>query len=1130
MFQNTRFTLPFILLISLAGIYACAPREEPPEIVQFSLDDEQAETKHTEALEDITFSMAEGLDLTLWASEELLSDPVAIHMDDYGRMWVSITERRRNAELDIRGIRHWMIPSIMMETVEERREFVRSELDPERSEYNTWLEDYNEDGIIDWQDLTVQKESIRMLEDTSGNGFANKSTIFIRDFNDMLSDVAGAVLYHEGDVFLGVSPDVWRIRDTTGDGYGNEKESISYGFGVNFGYGGHGMSGLTVGPDGRLYWSIGDVGMSVTDEDGKRWHYPRHGVIVRSEPDGSNFEVFAHGLRNTHEFSFDKYGNLISVDNDGDHAGEFERLVYLVDGSDSGWRLNWQFGKYDDPKNNEYKVLMEEDYYKPRFEGQAAHILPPLSRYHSGPAGMVYNPGTALGEEWNDHFFVAQFVGTPSGSGINAFTLRESGASFELDHDVEVLRGILATGLDFGPDGALYFADWLQGWALKDAGRIWKLDTPEDTGSSIRIDTQQRLAEDFSEHSSADLVELLTHDDMRVRQKAQFELASRDDTESLTQAISQTDHQLKRVHGIWGLAQIGRRNLDAVEPLTGFLEDSDSEIRAQAAKMLGDVRYEPAADALIERLDDEQPRVQFFASEALGRIGSQQAFGPIVEMVEANDDEDVYLRHGAAIALERIGNENALGNLKDHPSRAVRIAAVAALYRLESPAVAPFLHDEDEFIATNAARAINDDTMIREALPELSAMLEQDRFLNEPLLRRAINAALYNGTSTDAERLAAFTLRNDIPESLRIEALKTLSVWEESSVLDRVTGDPRGSAENEREDAVIALAPVFDEIFQSGSNEMKIALLEAAGTLRAEETVPSIERLVLEDPSADVRIASLNALIEMEYDGIEDAVFTALDDQESTVRMNALREIPNLNLPEENIVELIVPVTENGTIPERQVAFSTLGTIQHPAAYNVLQRLFEDLMAGDLPAETELELVMAVESAESDELLELQREYDLAKSRDDSVGVYRESLYGGDAERGRQIFYQDAAAQCIRCHVVDGEGSDVGPDLTGVANRLNRSELLQTMVNPNARIAPGYGSVTITLDDGQIIRGQLTAETASQITVTSGDDEWVVDKEHITERINSPSGMFAMGEILTRSELRDLVEFLMTLD
>ena len=87
---------------------------------------------------------------------------------------------------------------------------------------------------------------------------------------------------------------------------------------------------------------IGDIGMNVVDQDGKRWKYPNQGVIVRCEPDGSNFEVFAAGLRNTHEFVFDKFGNLISEDNDGDHAGERERLVYITNGSDGGWRANWQ--------------------------------------------------------------------------------------------------------------------------------------------------------------------------------------------------------------------------------------------------------------------------------------------------------------------------------------------------------------------------------------------------------------------------------------------------------------------------------------------------------------------------------------------------------------------------------------------------------------------------------------------------------------------------------------------------------------------------------------------------------------------------------------------------------------------
>lgn len=126
----------------------------------------------------------------------------------------------------------------------------------------------------------------------------------------------------------------------------------------------------------KIYWGIGDIGANITAKDGKKYPYPNEGVIVRSNPDGSDFEVFASGLRNTHEFVFDDYGNLISSDNDGDDAGESERLVHIVEGSDAGWRSNWQYGKYTDPKNNTYKVWMDEVFYKPRWEGQAAHIIP----------------------------------------------------------------------------------------------------------------------------------------------------------------------------------------------------------------------------------------------------------------------------------------------------------------------------------------------------------------------------------------------------------------------------------------------------------------------------------------------------------------------------------------------------------------------------------------------------------------------------------------------------------------------------------------------------------------------------------------------------------------------------------
>jgi glucose/arabinose dehydrogenase len=173
-------------------------------------------------------------------------------------------------------------------------------------------------------------------------------------------------LKYDNALFVGVAPDLWRMTDTNGDGFMDEKKSLAHGFGVHIGFGGHNMSGLKVGPEGKIYWGIGDIGFSGNDDQGNLLDYPNCGVIARANPDGSDFEIFAYGVRNTHEFAFDEFGNLISVDNDGDHRGERERIVYLVEGSDTGWRINWQFGKYRDPKNNQYKVWMEEKMHLPR--------------------------------------------------------------------------------------------------------------------------------------------------------------------------------------------------------------------------------------------------------------------------------------------------------------------------------------------------------------------------------------------------------------------------------------------------------------------------------------------------------------------------------------------------------------------------------------------------------------------------------------------------------------------------------------------------------------------------------------------------------------------------------------------
>ena len=80
---------------------------------------------------------------------------------------------------------------------------------------------------------------------------------------------------------------------------------------------------------------IGDKGVRVKTEDGRDWRFPNHGALLRAEPDGSHFEVYARGLRNIQEIAFDAHGNIFGVDNDADKPGEMERFVYIANHIDA---------------------------------------------------------------------------------------------------------------------------------------------------------------------------------------------------------------------------------------------------------------------------------------------------------------------------------------------------------------------------------------------------------------------------------------------------------------------------------------------------------------------------------------------------------------------------------------------------------------------------------------------------------------------------------------------------------------------------------------------------------------------------------------------------------------------------
>jgi quinoprotein glucose dehydrogenase len=853
------------------------------------------------------------------------------------------------------------------------------------------------------------------------------------------------------------------MKDKNGDGIADDKTSISNGYGIHIGFGGHGMSGVEMGPDGRIYWQIGDIGFNGVDQTGKRWEYPNCGVIARSNPDGSDFEIFAYGLRNTHEFAFDEYGNLVSEDNDGDHAGEKERLVYIVNGSDAGWRSNWQYGKYRDPENNTYKVWMDEKMWAPRHDSQAAYIVPCIANYVSGPAGFIYNPGTALSPNYKNTFFVAKFVGNPSQSGIYGFKLKPKGAGFELGEDKLLVGGILPTGIDFGPDGAMYIADWIDGWGTHDYGRIWKLDDKTGMTNPARAETKKWLATDFSNLKDLEVSILLDNADMQVRLKAQFELAKRGRKGVvLLRAALEGENQLGRIHGVWGLAQMARKDKSIAEYLLPVLQDKDPEIRAQAAKWLGDIKYKEAGAKLVPLLKDTYSRARFFAAEALGRIAYEPAINPLIELLRSNNDEDVYLRHAGSLALSRIGKADPLIALSKDNSRALRIAAVITLRKMSDPRITVFLNDADDYIVTEAARAINDDLSIKDALPALGNLLKTTNSKNEALIRRCINANLRVGTAEALQNLIDYAKKEAVPANMRAEAIDALSTWAKPSVVDRVDGRYRGVIERNVAEVKTRAGNELIQLLKSGEVAVRTSAIKAISKLKINEGAPQLMALLKTDKDASVRAQALKSLSNLDYAQMGDAIQAAIADKDKMVRVAGIDLVAKMNIPKELMVSVLANVINTKTTEEKQAALLTLGNL--PVQYS--QKTFEDLLqkmsSKKLPPDVYLELAEAIDSSGSPELAAKYKQVSSTMGADTLTAAYAGALYGGDPDRGRRIFFSpQSAAQCARCHAYGDRGGNAGPRLDGVADRLTRQQLLESLINPSARIAPGFGTTAV---------------------------------------------------------------------
>jgi quinoprotein glucose dehydrogenase len=191
------------------------------------------------------------------------------------------------------------------------------------------------------------------------------------------------------------------------------------------------------------------------------------------------------------------------------------------------------------------------------------------------------------------------------------------------------------------------------------------------------------------------------------------------------------------------------------------------------------------------------------------------------------------------------------------------------------------------------------------------------------------------------------------------------------------------------------------------------------------------------------------------------------------------------------------------------------------------------LNAGQVPPEIQLDLIEAAAHRPSREVHAKLDKYEASKPKNDPLSPYRETLVGGNAGRGRQVFLAKAEVSCLRCHKYTmfgglSVGGEVGPDLTGIGGRQNREYLLESIVNPDQKIAQGFESVVLATSDGKVVMGVLRGEDGKEIRLMTAEGQPItVPKSEIEDRKRGPSAMPAdLVTKLTKTEIRDLIEFL----
>jgi putative membrane-bound dehydrogenase-like protein len=542
----------------------------------------------------------EGLEVSLFASEPMVVNPPNIDVDARGRVWST-----------------------------------------EGANYRVFQK---------WGKLRPEGDRIVILEDTNGDGTADKQKIFYQGHE--INAALGIVKLGK-KVIVSCSPNVWVFTDENEDDVADKKELLFTGIsGVDHD---HGVHAVTFGPDGKLYFNMGNDGKQikradgspVTDRNGNvvetKGNPYRQGLVFRCNLDGSDFEVLGHNFRNNYEVAVDSFGGMWQSDNDDD-GNKGVRINYVMDWGNYGY-TDEATGKGWSQKRTNWENEIPLRHWHLNDPG----VVPNLLQTGAGsPTGIMVYEGKALPK-----VFQNQLIHCDAGPRVvRAYVVEKDGAGYKARiedvltaDDSPAGKWYRPSDVCAAPDGSLMIADWndagVGGHNMADqkletmTGRIYrvaakgkkyekpklKLDSASDCVAALASANHEtrylawtRLNEMGGKAESA-LKKMWNSDDQRMRARA-FHLLARIDGKEQKYINDALKDKNEDIRGM-ALRHMRTENMDPIPAVKKLAKDSSAQVRRECALSLRHSKS-PEAPKLWAELAKQHDGKDRWYLEALG--------------------------------------------------------------------------------------------------------------------------------------------------------------------------------------------------------------------------------------------------------------------------------------------------------------------------------------------------------------------------------------------------------------------------------------------------------------------------------------------------------------------------------